>query len=148
MHMALPNGTLQISDARSPELKVRNFDDQKVAFFKDHIYKNDRLLLYYTYVTVPPGLRKSLENRQEQLVSLSKQKEDRTVDGSRIITCNNIRYLIINYHEGAERYVWFSSDYDKAGNYINGFVQYAQADKNKANRYLSSFLSTLGFNNN
>ena len=147
MHMSLPKGTQKIADSQLSGLKARKFDNQKAAFFHDHIYQKDGLLLYYTYVTLAQSIRHSLENRQIQMVSLSKQETHTIVDGSRIITCNNNRYLIIDYHEGDEYFIWFSSDYNKNGTYINGFVQYLKADSAKANQYLNDFLPTVGFNN-
>lgn len=147
MHLSLPAGTKKMDETQLQTLKARKFDNQKIDFFKGHVYTMNKLLIYYTYLSVAPRLRRSLENRKKLMVAVSKQKADRVLDGSSIITSNNIRYMIINYHEADEYYTWFSSDYDKDGNFINGCIQYVNEDKRNADLYLKEFLPTISFVN-
>ena len=147
MHMTLPKGTQKIENGHFGDIKVRKFDNQKAEIFKDHIYKKDDLLIYYRFFSTIKGLRKTLENQQKLMVSLSKQKTDRITDDAKIVTINNSRYSIIDYHEGTEYYKWFFSDYDKDGNFINGFIQYSKEDSASATKYLNDLLPTIGFNN-
>ena len=147
MHMTLPKGTEKIEYGQFGEIKTRKFDNQKAELFKDHVYKKDDLLIYYRFFSTIKGLRKSIENKQKEMVSLSQQKTDRITDDAKIVTFNNIGFSIIDFREGTEYYKWFFSDYDKDGNFINGFIQYSKSDAENATHYLNDLLPTMGFNN-
>ncbi|HVW96137.1 MAG TPA: hypothetical protein VHA56_09235 [Mucilaginibacter sp.] len=147
MTLKMPKGAEKIDASRVGDLKVRKLDKKKADFFRDHIYLKDDLLNYYTYRTDIPLLRKGLENRQRQMVSLLRQNPSFTVTGSDIVTYNNIKYLIIKYQEDNQWYIWYSSDYNKEGSFINGFIQYSKGDDLKAKQYLEDMLSTTKFNN-
>ncbi|MDB5136075.1 MAG: hypothetical protein JWP37_2678, partial [Mucilaginibacter sp.] len=76
------------------------------------------------------------------------QTKDNIVDNSKIISINNIRFLIIGYHDKDINYIRFTSDYGKSGGYINGFIEYKKPDENAATKYLQNFLGNMHFRNN
>jgi hypothetical protein len=154
MRVILPKNSINVDHLQLKTLSHSGFSDNLIAAFKDHVYTKNNLLLYYLYSDVSsPKFKRSLEYNQKMNVALlsgdSELKGDTyIVDEAKIITINNIRFSIIKYHGKGIYYLNFTSDYDPKLNFINGFIEYKQADEAEAQQYLSDFLGTIHFNNN
>ena len=79
---------------------------------------------------------------------MTAQTKNTVVDNSKIITVNNIRYSVIASHDGDNMTIQFTSDYDKSGGYINGFIEYKKTDESAAEKYLQNFLENMHFKDN
>lgn len=143
----MPKGIEKLNEQQLISLSHNRFDEKSTRGFHDHIYKKDGLLIYYLNSSVSPKLKKSLENNRVMMVSLLGQLSGTVVDDSKIITVNNIRFLIIDYHDTNTRYIRFTSDYDKSFNFINGFIEYQKSDEEIAKQYLQDLLKSMHFTN-
>jgi hypothetical protein len=94
-----------------------------------------------------PEHRHSLESNQKMTVSLLGELKGNVVDSSKIIIVNNIRFLIINYHENDNMCVRFTSDYDRNGGYINGFIEYKKSYEVAGTEYLRELLQSMHYKN-
>ncbi|MDB5135912.1 MAG: hypothetical protein JWP37_2515, partial [Mucilaginibacter sp.] len=113
MQFNLPKGTKKLNVQQFKNLSHSGFNNETISDFHDHIYKKDGLLIYYLNLSsypTNPTYRKSLENNQKVMVSLLGQTKDNIVDNSKIISINNIRFLIIGYHDKDINYIRFTSD--------------------------------------
>jgi hypothetical protein len=147
MQLKLPKATQKLNEQQLMGLSHNGFSEKTISYFHDHIYKKDGLLIYYLNSSVSPKLKKSMENNQKMMVSLTNQESGSIVDNSKIITINNIRFSIIEYHNKDNWYLWFTSDYDKDLKFINGFIEYKKPDEAKAKQYLQDLLKDMHFKN-
>jgi hypothetical protein len=153
MKYKLPKGTEKLNKQQFKNLSHGGLDEEAISDFHDHIYKKDGLLIYYLNLSTSPKLKKPLESYQKMMVALLSGKSElkgavTIVDESKIITINNIRYSIIESHVGDNMTIQFTSDYDKSGGYINGFIEYKKPDEAKAKKYLQDFLGNTHFKDN
>jgi hypothetical protein len=156
MQFILPKGTEKLNNPQLKSLIHNGFNEKTALGFHDHIYKKDGLIIYYQNLSqfpTHPERRHSLESNQKMMVALlsgnSELKGDvSVVDNSRIITVNNIRFAIIEYHNKDDRYIRVTSDYDKNGGMINGFIEYKKPDESEARQYLQDILQNMHFRNN
>ncbi len=156
MQLTLPKGTEKLNEQQLKNLSNRGFNEKTASDFHNHVYKKDGLLIYYLNLSqfpTHPGRRHSLESNQKMMVALlsgeSELKGDaNVVDISKIITVNNIRFAIIEYHNKNDRYIRFTSDYDKNGGSINGFIEYKKPDEGEAGQYLQELLHSMSFKDN
>jgi len=146
MQLTLPKGTEKLDEEKLNNLSHNRFNEKTTSDFHDHIFKKDSLLIYYMNLSFPRILRKSLESNQIMMVSLLGQAKD-TVDYSKIISVNNIRFLIIEYHDKNTMYIRFRSDYDKSGSLINGFIECKKRHERQARHYLQDLLKGMHFKN-
>lgn len=143
----MPKGIEKLNEQQLMKLSNGSFNEKNSPIFHDHIYKKDGLLIYYLNSSVSPKLKKSLENYQKMMVSLDSQIEGRFIDDSKIITVNNIRFSIIEYHEKDNITIQFTSDYDNNFNFINGFIECKKTDEDMARQYLRDMLQSMHFTN-
>lgn len=148
MKLTLPKGTEKLVEQQLKSLSHRGFNEKNVSDFHDHVYKKDGLLIYYLNLSTSPKLKKSLESYQRMMVSLLGQLKSTVVDSSKIITVNNVRFLIIESHEKDNMTIQFTSDYDKNCGFINGFIEYKKPDEVEAGQYLKELLRSMHFKNN
>jgi len=64
---------------------------------------------------------------------------------SKIITVNNIRFLIYEYQRNEEFYLRFQSELDRNRNNISGLIRFEKADEHKAQTALNDLLQTIHF---
>ena len=153
MQLSMPKGAIKLNEVQFKKLSHSGFDDDSSDSFHDHIYKKNNLLIYYLYLGVSgPKFKRSLEYSQDMMVALltghSELKSTvSVVDTAKIIVVNNIRFAITQYHQNHTWYITFTSDYDKNLQFINGFIEYKQADEAEAQQYLHDFLGSMHFNN-
>lgn len=151
MQMTFPKGTKKLDERQLISLSHRRFDEKTVPGFHNHVYEKDRLLIYYLNLSqfpTHPERRHSLEADQKMMVSLLSIGNGNGVDKSKIITVNNIRFAIIEYHDKDNLYIRFTSDYDKNGGLVNGFIEYKKPDDMEAKQYLQDLLQSMHFINN
>jgi len=153
MRFSLPKGTEKLNEQQLKNLSHKGFYEKTASEFHNHVYKKDGLLIYYlnsSQFPTHPERRRSLESNQKMIVALlsgnSELKGDvNVVDNSRITTINNIRFAIVEYHNKGDEYIRFTSDYDKNGGLINGFIEYKMSDEHEAKRYLQDLLQSMHF---
>lgn len=154
MQLTLPKGTAKLNEDQFKDFR-KKFNGTMLSQYHDHIFKKDNLLVYYLNLSqfpTHPERRHSLESNQKMMVALLSGKSElkgdvSVVDNSRIIVVNNIHFAIIEYHNKDDRYIRFTSDYDKNGGSINGFIEYRKPDEVEAKKYLNDLLQSMHFNN-
>jgi len=142
MQLTLPSSIKQLNSSGTKSFK----------FFDKHIYQKDNLIIRYRNSSYSPDIPgypsdvMSLEEREKELHIYSK---NRTVfDSSKIITINNIRFLIVEYHNYVDdgiRHLSFLSDSDKKHRYIGGGIEFKKSDEEKAWAFLNEFLHSMHF---
>lgn len=147
MQFTFPKGTEKLNEQQFKNFS-RHFNKTLVTKFHEHVYKKDGLLVRYLNLSTSPKLKRSLESNQKLMVSITNSTLGSIVDSSKIITANKIRFSIIEYHDTNDRYIWFTSDYDKNDGYINGFIEYQKPDEREARQYLHDLLESMHFKNN
>ena len=90
MQLTLPKGTEKLDNQQLKGLIHNGFNAKTASDFKGHLYKKDRLLIYYLNLSTSPKLKKSLKSNQIMMVSLLGQVKGNVVDNSKIISVNNI----------------------------------------------------------
>ncbi|HTK21554.1 MAG TPA: hypothetical protein VL442_18675 [Mucilaginibacter sp.] len=156
MKFSLPKGTEKIGLQQFENLSHGGINDKAASDFNNHMYRKNGLLIYYINLSqfpTHPERRHSLESYQKMMVSLISGKSElkgtvNIIDDAKIIIVNNIRYSIIKSHYGDNMTIQFTSDYDRNGGYINGFVEYKRPDENAATKYLQDFLNNMHYQNN
>jgi len=160
MQMTFPKGTEQLNVQQLMNLSHWQKDKNGASDFQNHIYIKNGLLIYYLNLSsfaAYPERRHSLESNQKMMVALlSGHSELKTnisiIDDAKIITVNNIRFAILEYHERDfdkdVMYIRFTSDYDKNGGFINGFIEYKKPDEAEAKLYLNDLLQSMHFKEN
>ena len=147
MQLTLPKGTEKLNRQQFNNFS-KQFGKTFISDFHSYAYKKDGLLIYYLNLSIPTKMKKNLESDQKMIVSLLGQLRGTVVDTSKIIIVNNIRFLIIEFHEKDDWYIRFTSDYDKNNKSINGFIEYKKADDAEARQYLHDLLSSMHFKDN
>jgi hypothetical protein len=147
MQFTFPKGTEKLNERQFKDFS-KHFNKTLITNFHEHVYVKDGLLIHYLNLSTSPKLKRSLEKNQKLMVSMTNGTPGSVVDSSKIITSNNIRFSIIEYHDTNDWYFWFTSDYDRYGNYINGFIEYKKPNEEEARQYLHDFLQSMHFKNN
>ena len=155
MQLTLPKGTEKLDDQQLKNLSHIGIDEKTAPYFHNHIYKKDNLLIYYLYSSsfpAHPERRHSLESNQKMMVALLSGHSELKgkiyiVDTSKIITVNDIRFLIIGYHDDEKMCIRFTSDYGKNGEFINGFIEFKKPGEEEAKQYLRDLLQSMHFKN-
>jgi len=157
MQYSFPQKTENLDSVQLKDLKNRRSKNSvPLEQFGRHVYRKDSILIYYTYLSSPPipyghpDLLESLEDNQRMLVGAFSSKELQSnnpyiVDTSTIVSYNNIRFSIIEYHHHNVYYLRFRSDYDKKLRYIAGNVEFKKPDEESAKLYLNEFLQSMHF---
>jgi len=160
MKLALPKGTEKLDEQKLKNLSHWETNKNAASDFHDHIFKKNGILIYYlnsSSFPTHPERRHSLESNQKMMVALlsghSELKSNISViDDAKIITVNNIRFAIIEYHERDydqdTMYIRFTSDYDNNGGFINGFIEYKKTDDTEPKQYLHDLLQSMHFRSN
>jgi len=148
MQLTLPKGTEKLTKQQFNNDFSKRFSKTFVSDYHHYVYKKNGLLVYYLNIAVPAKMKKSLESDKKMIISLFGQLKTTVVDTSKIITVNNIRFLIIKFHENDDWYIRFSSDYDKGNKSINGFIEYKKTDDAEVSQYLHDLLQSMHFKDN
>jgi len=147
MQLTLPKGTSKINKEEYNDFMNKRYDKSSGVDFHDHVFKKNRLLIYYSNSSVSsPKFKRSLESSQRIMVGVFKQySKTIVVDTAKIIVVNNIRFSIIEYHENDVFHIRFTSDYDKNLRFIVGFIEYKKSDQVEAEEYLKELLQSMHF---
>src|SRR6185503_5062436 len=111
----------------------------------ENTYQLDGLVISYWGLSVSPDNTKSLEDSQKEILGLLKRNEGDIVKNSKIVTVNNIRFLVYEYHRGDDVSLRFQSELDKNHKNVNGLIQFKKPDEDKAHKALDDSLHTIHF---
>ena len=122
-----------------------NYKRSQVPLDKTNTYKLNGLLISFWDLSINPPFKKSLEASQSEILGYLKQNSENTINYSKIITVNDIRFLVYVYQKGNEEYLRFQSEYNKDNKNICGLIQCKKPDEVEAEETLQTFLSTIHF---
>jgi hypothetical protein len=141
----LPKGAKLLTKEQLIAYTKSNYKRSQIPTDKKNTYQLDGLLISVWDLSVNPGLKRSLQASQSEMLGYLKRNTENTINYSKIITVNNIQFLVCEYQKQDEVYLWFKSDYNKANKNISGVIQFKKPDQNKAEAALQTFLASVHF---
>jgi len=112
---------------------------------KENYYKLDGVLISFWDLSVNPEFKKTLQASQSEMLGYLARNKENTVNFSKIITVNNIQFLVCQYQKQNEVYLWFKSDFNKDNKDICGIIQFKKPDEDKAEKALKDLLQSMHF---
>jgi hypothetical protein len=112
---------------------------------RENIYQLNGLLISYWGLSVNSDYHKNLEASQKEILGYLKRDELNTINESKIVVVNNIKFLVYEYQRGDEVYLRFQSDFDKNLKNVNGIIQFKKPDEEKAQKTLQDLLQSIHF---
>jgi hypothetical protein len=141
----MPKGSVKLGKKELSKFLHENFKKSGVPLDKENTYQLDGIIISFWDLSVNPESKKSLKATQSEMLSVLKLNNDNVINYSKIISVNNIQYLVYEYQKDDEVYIWFRSDFNKDNKNINGTIQCKDQDKDKAHEVLKTFLESVHF---
>jgi len=141
----MPKGATRLTRAQLINIVHNNYKKSGIPLDKGNTYQLNGILISFWDLSVNPEFKKSLKASQSEMVGYLSRNKENIIHYSQIIKVNNIHYLVCEYQNDDEIYLWFKSDYNKNDKDINGVIQFKKPDEDKAHKALDDFLSTVHF---
>jgi len=141
----MPKGATKLTRDHLLNIVHNDYKRSSIPLDKENTYQLDGVLISFWDLSVNPEFKKSLKASQSEMLEYLGRNKENVVNYSKIISVNNIQYLVCEYQNNDEVYLWFKSDYNKKNKDINGVVQFKKPDEEKAHKALNDFLSTVHF---
>jgi hypothetical protein len=141
----IPQNAQKLSSTQLSDYVKTNFKDYKppIPLNSEHAYKiNNVFLSYWDVNESSEQFKKPLKAVQSEALEGMSWNKAYVVNSSKIITVNNIQFLIINYQRGNDAFIKFDSEY-KNLTCLNGIIQFTKGNETEANQVLNDFLKTV-----
>jgi len=116
----LPKGASSLTKRQLSGLVHQNFKRSSIPLERENYYQLDGILIFFWDLSVNPGFKKGIANSKLELLGYLSRNKDNTIDYSKIINVNGIQFLICQYENHGEAYLWFKSECNSDDKYING----------------------------
>ncbi|MBD1394089.1 hypothetical protein [Mucilaginibacter glaciei] len=140
----VPYGSKKMSKTDVSSFVKANFKYSEIDIDKAVVYQNNHLLISYWDIFANPDFRQKLEKVQKGIV-YSIKEDGHTLDYSKIITVNGIRYFVIQYEKNNESVIRFYSEIQPDGVNANGIIQFKKPYEEEAQKALQELLPTIKF---
>lgn len=140
----MPKGATKLQGQQLSKFVHDNYKGLGIPLDKENTYKVDGILISFWDLYVNPGFKKSLQASQAEMLGIRRLNKD-TVNFSKIISVNNIHFLVYEYQKSNEVFLRFQSEFNKNNKNICGIVQFKKPDEVNAHKALDDFLSTVHF---
>jgi hypothetical protein len=141
----MPIGTKHLTKAKVLDYVHKNYKRSQISVDRKNIYQLDGLLISFWDLSINPEFKKSLQDSQSEMLGLLKRNPENVINYYKIITVNNIQFLIYEYQKQDEVFLRFQSEYDKNNKDICGLIQFKTPDEAKAQKALNDLLQTVHF---
>lgn len=112
----------------------------------NNCYMIGNMLLAYRLVKDQDLQKMTLEDRKKMDAYLYSQHSKISEINPKIITLNHGKFLVVEYKQGDDYFITFTSEYDAKNQFLNGFFQYKLADKSNAEKQAISLLESVRLN--
>ncbi len=141
----MPKGATKLSREQLTNYVHNNFKQSALPLEKENLYQLDGLIISFWDLSVNPEFKKSLQASQSEMLAVLKRNSENTINYSKIITVNNIQYLVYQYQKNDEVFLRFQSEFNKNNKNICGLIQFKKPDEDKAQKALQTFLESVHF---
>jgi len=142
---SMPNGAKLMTKEQVIDYTKRNYKRSEISPERKNIYQLDGLIISFWDLSVNPGFKKSLQASRAEMQELFSWNKEIVVNLSKIITVNNIQYLVYEYQKNDEAFLRFQSEFNKNDKNICGIIQFKKGDEDKAQAALQTFLGSVHF---
>jgi hypothetical protein len=141
---SLPKGAISLRKEQVSKIVHDNFKRSSIPLDVENYYQLDGIVMSFWDDEVNPEFKRSLEDIQLGMLGIFKRNND-VVNFSKIISVNNIRFLVYEYQIDDEVNLCFQSDFNKHNKHIGGIVQFKKPDEDKGQKVLQGLLQSMHF---
>jgi len=143
--VSVPNGAISLTRDQLSKVVRVNFKRSGIPLDVQNYFQLDGLIIsFWDYETgVGPESQRSLEEIKLGILGIMRYTPD-TVNFSKIITVNNIQFLVYEYQRKNEVYLRFQTGYRNYKSF-GGIIQFKKPDEEKAQNALQNLLQSIHF---
>ncbi len=146
VNITIPKKAAKLTKEKLVTYTNSNYKRSQVPIDKENIYQIDGLIVSFWDVPASESNKRDLPVIQSEILGILKRNNENVINYSKIITVNNIQFLVFEYQKGDEVFLRFISELKNHKN-LNGIIQFKKPDEDKAQEALKDLLGGMHFKN-